>query len=48
MEQKGTAMLANYIIKMKLDNGDLFTIGVMVGILVGVGLVLFLERGQSQ
>ena len=32
-------MLAEYTIKMTLDNGDTFGIGIMLGIALGVGLV---------
>jgi hypothetical protein len=32
-------MLAEYTIKMTLDNGDSFGIGVMLGIVLGVGLL---------
>jgi hypothetical protein len=32
-------MLAEYTIKMTLDNGDSFTIGISLGIVLGVGLL---------
>lgn len=48
MEQKGTAMLANYIIKMTLDNGDSFTIGIIVGILIGTGMAMWWEWEQNR
>lgn len=41
-------MLAEYTIKMTLDNGDSFGIGVFLGIALGIGLLWLCDWLEKQ